>query len=115
MTMVRRNSARIAVALALGWSLFPGTRELTEQAVHLVRNGHLAHSIPNDPDASPTDAEHGCQGPMHLCQCCHTVPLMIAAAADSITPPKPTPGMAWASIGLHEDPHLDGVFHPPKA
>ena len=103
------------VALALTWSLFPGTREMTEQVVHLVQSGHLAHSIPNDPDAGPEDAEHDCQGAMHLCQCCHTAPLVIAAGADSITPPESTPSVAWASSALHDDPRLDRVFRPPKA
>lgn len=106
---------QIILALALAWSLFPGTRELTEQVVHLVQNGHPAHSIPNDPDACPEDAEHGCQGPMHLCQCCHTVPMVLSAGTLPMTPPKPNPSAAWSSSSLIDDPHLDGVFHPPKA
>lgn len=112
---VRRSGVQIALTLALAWSLFPGTRELTEQVVHFVRNGHLAHSIPNDPDAAPTDSEHGCQGTMHLCHCCHTVPLLLAMGVRPITPPDNTPRLAWASTPLHDDPQLDGVFHPPKA
>jgi len=115
MRTVRGGTANVVLALTLVWSLFPGTRELTEQVVHLVRNGHLAHSIPNDPDACPTDAEHGCEGPMHLCQCCQTVPLLAPTGLASITKPAPTRTLAGASSALHDDPHLDGVFHPPKA
>ncbi len=106
---------QIIVALALAWSLCPGTHELTEQVVHLVQNGHFAHPIPDDPDSCPTDSEHGCQGPMHLCRCCRTVPLMLAAGALSIAPPVSTLAVAQGLSVRRDDPHLDGVFHPPKA
>ncbi len=112
---VRRSPVKVVLALVLVWSLFPGTRELTEQVVHLVQNGHLAHLIPNDPDACPVDAEHGCQGPMHLCQCCHSTPLVLTAETHSIAPPVPTVAAVWSSSALHDDCHPDGVFHPPKA
>lgn len=59
------------MALLLAWSLLPGGFELAEQTVHLVSKGHLAHSIPDDPDEPPVDAEHGCQGLMHVCHCYH--------------------------------------------
>ena len=102
------------VALALAWSLCPGTHELAEQAVHYVQTGHWAHAIPDDPDALP-DSEHGCQGPAHLCRCCPTVPLLIPAGVVSMKPSAPGPRLAWTSLGLHDDPALAGVFHPPKA
>lgn len=113
--IVRCSLAQAAVAVTLAWSLIPGTRELTEQIVHLAANGHLAHSIPNDPDACPPDAEHGCEGPMHVCQCCPNVPLIVATAVGTITPPTRSPWVAWVSSAPHDDPHLDGISHPPKA
>jgi hypothetical protein len=100
------------IALALAWSLLPGTHELAEQIVHVAQTGHFAHSIPDDPDARP-DSEHGCQGPAHLCRCCPTVPLVIPAGVVSMRPPEPSPRMAWGSTGLHDDPLVAGVFRPP--
>lgn len=112
---VGRNVVRIILALVLAWSLFPGTRELTEQVLHVVRNGHLAHSIPNDPDAAPDDCEHGCQGPMHVCRCCHSVPLLISGGVAPLERAASISEVTWASSAMHGHLHVVGVFHPPRA
>ena len=110
-----RTAAQVTFALLLAWSFAPGTRELTEQVVHLVVNGHLAHSVQNDPDACPDDAEHGCQGPMHMCGCCHSTPWLVGTATAAPISASPPSRQIWTIDFFHDDPHLRGVFHPPKA
>ena len=105
---------RSVIAALLVWALVPGSAEMSEQLVHLLRNGHLAHSIPGDPDEVPPGAEHGCQGAMHLCRCC---PSSIASATQ-FTLVSPLVALATAMDPLrrsHGDPHLLNVYRPPRA
>lgn len=104
----------MVIAALLAWTLFPGSGEASEQIVHLLRTGHLAHSIPADPDEAPAGAEHGCQGAMHACRCC---PSSAASVTQFVLL---SPLVAFATRPgrvpvAHADPHLLHVFHPPRA
>lgn len=102
------------MALLLAWSFLPGGFELIEQTVHLVSKGHLAHSIPDDPDELPADAEHGCQGLMHVCHCHHGAGQVGPQPPASLAPlPVRLPSMVSVSK-RHDDPPVRGVFHPPE-
>lgn len=104
----------MAIAALLVWTLFPGSSEASEQIVHLLRNGHLAHSIPADPDESPAGPEHGCQGAMHVCRCCPSSAASVTQFAF-LSPLVVLAPRAERVRVVHTDPHLLHVFHPPRA
>ena len=84
---VRRFGQQIC-ALLLVWALTPGSGELAEHVVHLVREGHLAHATP-DAQHHTADAEHDCSGPYHFCAC-HTGSSMLPPPAFvALAPPAP--------------------------
>lgn len=66
-------------ALLLAFLLTPGSGELMENAVHLVSDGHTAHSI-DDAEHAPAGDEHGCTGMMHCCACCGVPPVALSDA-----------------------------------
>ena len=56
-------------AFLLVFVLFPGMNEVLESAVHLVTEGHLAHSAPDGDHHEPSGPEHGCTAIFHSCGC----------------------------------------------
>jgi hypothetical protein len=67
------RGARVYAVLLIGllaMAVVPGFVEATENAVHLVLHGDLAHS--SRPGHLPFDQEHGCAPGCHLCSCCHS-------------------------------------------
>jgi hypothetical protein len=109
-----RRLSRVLVALLLVWTLVPGSGEATEQVLHLLQNGHLAHSIPDDPDEEPLGTEHGCQGTMHICRCCPSSPASVLQAGLVFPPATIATPVSLPPAG-HGDAHLLNVFHPPRA
>lgn len=79
------RTALKALALLLAILLFPGWVELAENALHLVHDGHLAHSVQHDPEAMAdhplgNHEEVPCTPTDHHCQCCPSIP--------SVSPPE---------------------------
>lgn len=64
--------ARILVLLSAVFGILPGTALLVEQVVELAGHGHLAHTVPGEPD--PFAAEHGCTPSEQNCSCPHAQP-----------------------------------------
>ncbi|MBV1861326.1 MAG: hypothetical protein KUG77_23105 [Nannocystaceae bacterium] len=100
-------------ALLLAFLLTPGAGEVVENAVHLVADGHTAHSI-DDAEHAPAGDEHGCTGMMHSCAC-HGVPsvalcdapVALAASARGLGLALPQPDGSAASG------HGDRLDRPP--
>lgn len=118
--LARALSALRACLFALGVAgLLPGSHELLENLVHLLHDGHLAHSEAHDIEASvercSADTEHDCTPLDHHCACC----VSLAALPE---PPRavllPEPG-ATSSLGrpFGQPPPpqraLDPPYHPP--
>lgn len=57
------------LALFLALTMVPGVSEVVESAVHLVTEGHLAHTAPDGDHHEPTGPEHGCTPIFHFCGC----------------------------------------------
>ena len=64
-----RRLARTLLLLVTVFGILPGGEFFVEQLVELVGHGHLAHTVPGEPD--PFAAEHGCGPTEQNCQCPH--------------------------------------------
>lgn len=103
------------VALLLVYLMTPSAGELLENVVHLVTKGHAAHAFHDDAH-TPTDPEHGCSGPFHVC-CCHssivfTAPLV---AADVSAPVATDTNLGGRHESVLPHGHLRRLFRPPIA
>lgn len=105
---------RAVLVAVLAWNFVPGSGEVAEQLVHLLRNGHFAHTIPGDPDEGPSSAEHECQGAVHSCQCCPST-FASSLSAVVVRPEDDPMGRPAGWPSSHADPHLRHVFRPPRA
>ena len=111
---VRRKLLTRVVAVLLVWQLMPGIAEIVENAVHLAREGHLAHA-PEDAEHRSSDAEHDCSGPYHFCVCHVSTPFVVAHVASATAPPAPS---AWAPatiVGAVHPGYGSNIFRPPIA
>ena len=79
---MRRLSPFIAIVMV--YLMTPGAGELTENAVHLISNGHTAHAF-DDAEHEPTGAEHGCSSTFHVCQCCSSLRNLLFCPTTAFT------------------------------
>jgi hypothetical protein len=101
-------------ALFLALALVPGAVEILESAVHLVREGHLAHAAPDGDHHDPGGPEHGCTPISHLCGC---------HASLSFVHPKSSPRIVLRASLFREAPapvaeppgFWPSIDHPPQA
>lgn len=87
------------LSLVLAILLFPGWVEVAENALHLVHDGHFAHSTQHDPEAAidhplGNHDEAPCSATDHHCQCCPSIP--------SVPPPE-VASVSSALVGLASD------------
>ena len=112
-TTMRRIVSTCITALLL-WALVPGSGELLENAVHLVREGHSAHAAPEGDRHDPPTPEHGCSGIVHLCSCCASSSFLPAQATPQV------PALESRRFVLTADAHPPamspgGVYRPPRS
>lgn len=106
--------AKWLTVACLLWVLLPGTWELTENVVHLVQDGHLAHSESSAHPHGQPDPEHGCSGTLHFCSCHAPAPGIETARL----PRRPLP-LPELHLGRNEPPELQAGFphsldRPPR-
>jgi hypothetical protein len=102
------------LVLGLAWTLVPGLAEATENAWHLVTEGHTAHAPGHGDDHAPTGDEHGCTGAFHLCSCHHSQASELIAVAPA-APRVRLPGRApRRSSDAPREPFLPGLERPPR-
>ena len=106
---------RLALVLLLVHGLVPALGEVTEAVVHLVGQGHLAHSEADHGDLGDQGDEHGCGTTQHLCGCCASLVVVpaprceVVARTLLVTRHLAAPA---ALVPLHEPPP---PFRPPIA
>lgn len=108
-----RLKAIVATALVL--LLLPGLGQLVQAAVHRFETGHAIElSLSPDHDDVPLGAERSCSGTFHVCACC---------PRPTFTPvtPLPLPERSVAVLPRIRsselpctEPHLPGMFRPPR-
>lgn len=76
-----RRLARTLILLFAVYGLVPGGERAIEQVVELVGHGHLAHTVPDEPD--PFASEHGCTPAEPNCECAHAQPTAPYARAEA--------------------------------
>jgi hypothetical protein len=109
------NAVRLRwVAVLLLAALMPGVGELVENTVHLLQEGHLAHSSPDGDEHGPPGAEHGCSGTLHLCHCCVSPS---GALTRGITVAPPARGQDIVALVAAQVPSdaARRIDHPPRA
>lgn len=102
------------IAALLAYLMTPGSAEVTENVIHFVANGHSAHAVADD-EHQPSDVEHGCSGPFHVCACHQSTGFAltrIAGLSPIVTSPvqpfaSPRPLVAQGFVGR--------IFRPPIA
>ena len=96
------------------YAVLPGAWQLTEQALHLVTEGHTAHAI-DDGEHEPDGAEHGCSGSFHMCSCHHS-PSFLAVSPAAIATPDPAGAEAPLEPGGDApEAYRPGLLRPPIA
>lgn len=109
---VRRLAPIVAVVMV--YLMTPGGFELTENALHLVGHGDVAHG--DDHGADGAADEHGCSGPYHFCICHHSITFVAAPVA--VTPLTQTVAAApdmLAIAGAIDSGYIIEIDHPPQA
>lgn len=109
------KSTRTYVALALVYLFVPGTFEATENLVHIVAHGDLAHTAQDSAHHEP-GAEHDCSGLFHSCLC-HTSTLVIVSVDDSaLAAPPPRTGRHLSHrVDRTTSGYPDLLYRPPIA
>jgi hypothetical protein len=112
----RRWSLTALVGLSLFISV-PGALEVARDLAQWVRDGHTVHAAcDRDQDRHEPDAEHGCSGLFHLCQCCahiHVLPqlqVLHIAGADPSAAERAAAPARFVLAGYRAPP-----FRPPSA
>jgi|GEM_PF-2393248 hypothetical protein len=109
---MRRSLLLRGFALFLAWLLMPGTGELLENAVHLVREGHLAHA-PIDAEHESAGTEHDCSGPYHFCVC-HTSNIFLVNALRLDAAPSVDKAKYFSNVEAEVQIGYSGQpFRPP--
>jgi len=107
--------SRTIVALLLVFLFVPGTMEVTENLLHLVTHGDLAHHV-QDADHHEPGGEHDCSGIFHSCLCHSSVLVTVSLDGGNFTTPPP-------HVGRHLNHVLDRttsgfpdrLYRPPIA
>jgi hypothetical protein len=107
------NRLRWILVLMLVNGLAPGIAEAMEAAVHLVKTGHVAHSIAGEEDLGEQGPEHSCGATFHHCDCCAGSPGTAAARAELRTPGSPPSMARQTSILEFSRRALEPPFRPP--
>lgn len=102
------------VAILVTWQMVPGSHEILENAVHLIREGHLAHALP-DAAHQENGPEHGCSGSAHFCECHSSASFLVAAVNCDDFVRDSEDNNFLSPIDANAAGHLRGVFFPPKA
>jgi hypothetical protein len=109
------RSTRTYIALALVYLLIPGTFEATENLVHLVAHGDMAHSADHSAHHEP-DAEHDCSGLFHSCLCHSSVLVTIAMSGSTLAVPPPRAGSHLIrNLDRSTSGYPDRLYRPPIA
>ena len=111
---------RSSAAILLLFMLVPGANEAVVDLAHLFLAGHTLHASGtedehSEADHSENDAEHGCNGPFHVCSC-HTTQ-RFAHVSRHVLPPL---GELDATPPGERTHRLTSGFHhlpdkPPRA
>lgn len=103
------------MAVALAVIISPLTGEVAENVIHLLREGHAAHAddADVDHDHAPTNDEHGCSGPFHVCAC-HQNGAFESVEGAQLGPP-PLRVVDGGGAELCEPPAADvrALYRPP--
>ena len=104
---------RTYVALTLVFLFVPGAVEATENVVHLVAHGDLAHASHNASHRE-TGSEHDCSGLFHSCVC-HSTILITGPLGGALLPvPPPRTGQLWLThIDRTASGYPDALYRPP--
>lgn len=101
------------IAIVLAYSVAPGAGEMTENIVHLLREGHAAHA-PHDAGHAPEGNSHGCSGPFQTCPCHGTSAFVTDSAPIEIEAAHPeSQRMQWLVADRQADGVRTSVFRPP--
>jgi hypothetical protein len=103
------------VAVVLIYLMTPSAGEITENLVHLLTKGHTAHAVRDDAH-QPTDPEHGCSGPFHVCTCHSSTAFTVArATVDVGATIRNETEVGWSTESTLSEGYLEAVFRPPIA
>ena len=102
------------VACLLAYVMTPMSVEATESLMHLLVDGHTAHSVADDAH-QPDEAEHGCSGSFHMCPCHSSVAFMALPQplAIEVVFVRVDAGFGGVTEALPADGYLETVFRPP--
>lgn len=106
--------AKALLVFLLVWTLVPGMGEAIESAVHLVVEGHTAHSIPAGDSHAPSGPEHGCTGAVHLCSC-HVSLAFAPGQAFDVMQDETCSLLQISSGSNHSKASAKGTYHPPRS
>lgn len=105
------------IACLVAYVMTPMAAEVTESVLHLLTEGHTAHSVADDAH-HPDEPEHGCSGLFHLCPC-HSAVVSAAVSpqqlAIDVTVATGDAGFGAWTEDAPSDGHLESVFRPPIA
>lgn len=102
------------LAILLAYAITPGSGEITENAFHLLTNGHGAHAL-GEEDHGPAD-EHGCSGPFEVCPCHGSGAFIVARTQVEVETAQPVAArVRWFLADLRADGVRTDFFRPPIA
>lgn len=104
----------MGIAILLLGTLVPGVGEIVENALHLAREGHLAHGAPEGDDHDAPLPEHGCTGTLHLCSCCVSPGVILTQPVDR-TPSPELRGYVIVATAHGTPVSPSRVYQPPRA
>jgi len=103
------------VAVLMVYLMTPGAGEITENAIHLVASGHMAHAVDYD-DHEPAGDEHGCSGPYHVCQCHRSADFTVSTHPIVLaTSVRTRDRLARGASDVKAAGFFSSVFRPPRA
>jgi hypothetical protein len=93
--------------------LAPGIAEAAEVAVHFVKTGHVAHTVPGESDLGDQGPEHSCGVVFHQCGCCAGMTVLPHDAADVGEPAPVVKDCARTAVVRAANRSLEPPFRPP--
>jgi hypothetical protein len=104
---------RWLLVLMLVNGLAPGIAEAAEGAVHLVKTGHVAHTVPGEDDLGDQGPEHSCGAIFHHCDCCASASGTAAARTELGSPVRAPTAPPEQSLRGFASRALEPPFRPP--
>ncbi|MFH2009246.1 MAG: hypothetical protein ABI333_21835 [bacterium] len=103
------------VALVLVFLFVPGTLEATENLLHLVTHGDLAHQVPHADHHEP-GGEHDCSGLFHSCVCHSSILVTVSDLGGAVAAPPPHVGRHLIHVSDRTTSGFpDRLYRPPIA